>query len=487
VQARASVPPIRLEVRHPSRADPRKNNPGFRGEPGARSPIRGAARPGEVPPGGALRASSPRRVEQSRACRQAGGSLDSRTALTRNGRLVTASAEENADLFWAVRGGGNNFGVVTSFLFKACPVSTVYGGPIFWPMDKGAELLRWWRDFILKAPEDINGWFESPPGKVLFRTNGWITHPRFSFRGDRIAFLHHPVFGDDSGEVVVSDLQGETRTLSRRWPTTSGLAWSPDDREVWFTGGNDRKNLVSAVSLEGKSRETYRSFSNTRLEDVNKDGQVLLSNEFERYELTYAGEGASSQTLLSWSESNPVAALSSDGKVLFSMPGATPTGEALGPAFAMLRTTDGAPAQTLGEGYALDLSADGRWALVRSTDLTRLTALPTGAAAQADRDPWSGNRLGALDAGRKGPARGRADSSRERLPPLPAGRRPFQAGSCQRRNAERTAESTDLSRRPLGSSIGRRLSAGGRFAGRWNHPPRTAALCAWAHLPRNDS
>jgi len=58
-----------------------------------------------------------------------------------------------------VRGGGNNFGVVTSFLFKACPVSTVYGGPIFWPMDKGAELLRWWRDFILKAPEDINGWF----------------------------------------------------------------------------------------------------------------------------------------------------------------------------------------------------------------------------------------------------------------------------------------------------------------------------------------
>src|SRR5262249_49201173 len=76
-----------------------------------------------------------------------------------DGRLVTASAEENEDLFWAVRGGGGNFGVVTSFLFRANPVGTVYGGPIFWPLDKGAEVLRFWRDFILKAPEEINGWF----------------------------------------------------------------------------------------------------------------------------------------------------------------------------------------------------------------------------------------------------------------------------------------------------------------------------------------
>jgi FAD/FMN-containing dehydrogenase len=76
-----------------------------------------------------------------------------------DGRLVTANAEENSDLFWAVRGGGGNFGVVTSFLFHAAPVSTVYGGPIFWPMDKAAEVLRFWRDYILKAPEDVTGWF----------------------------------------------------------------------------------------------------------------------------------------------------------------------------------------------------------------------------------------------------------------------------------------------------------------------------------------
>src|SRR5436190_17508110 len=76
-----------------------------------------------------------------------------------DGSFVTASAEEHSDLFWAVRGGGGNFGVVTSFLFQLHPISTVYGGPMLWPIEQSADLLKFWRDFILSAPEDINGWF----------------------------------------------------------------------------------------------------------------------------------------------------------------------------------------------------------------------------------------------------------------------------------------------------------------------------------------
>lgn len=76
-----------------------------------------------------------------------------------DGRFVTASDIENPDLFWAVRGGGGNFGVVTSFEYLLHPLSTVYGGPMLWPMERATELLEIWRDFILKAPEDINGWF----------------------------------------------------------------------------------------------------------------------------------------------------------------------------------------------------------------------------------------------------------------------------------------------------------------------------------------
>ncbi len=84
-----------------------------------------------------------------------------------DGRFVTANAEENADLFWAVRGGGGNFGVVTSFLFKLHRVKTVVGGPTLWTLDQAAGVMKWYRDFITKAPEELNGFFAFltvPPG-----------------------------------------------------------------------------------------------------------------------------------------------------------------------------------------------------------------------------------------------------------------------------------------------------------------------------------
>jgi UDP-N-acetylenolpyruvoylglucosamine reductase len=76
-----------------------------------------------------------------------------------DGRFVTASASENDDLFWAVRGGGGNFGVVTSFEFRLHPVSTVQFGPTFWPLEQAADVLKAYREFILTAPEEVNGFF----------------------------------------------------------------------------------------------------------------------------------------------------------------------------------------------------------------------------------------------------------------------------------------------------------------------------------------
>jgi FAD/FMN-containing dehydrogenase len=76
-----------------------------------------------------------------------------------DGSFVTANDEEHTDLFWAVRGGGGNFGVVTSFLFQLHPISMVYGGPMLWPLEQAADVMKFWRDFILTAPEEINGWF----------------------------------------------------------------------------------------------------------------------------------------------------------------------------------------------------------------------------------------------------------------------------------------------------------------------------------------
>jgi FAD/FMN-containing dehydrogenase len=76
-----------------------------------------------------------------------------------DGSVVTASAQENADLFWAIRGGGGNFGVVTSFLFRLHPVKDIIGGPTFWPLEQTPEVMRWYGDFIRQAPRELNGWF----------------------------------------------------------------------------------------------------------------------------------------------------------------------------------------------------------------------------------------------------------------------------------------------------------------------------------------
>jgi FAD binding domain-containing protein/berberine-like enzyme len=84
-----------------------------------------------------------------------------------SGERVRASADEHPDLYWAIRGGGGNFGVVTSFLFRLHDVGTVIAGPTFWPVELGAEVLSVYRDFLPNAPRELNGFFAFhtvPPG-----------------------------------------------------------------------------------------------------------------------------------------------------------------------------------------------------------------------------------------------------------------------------------------------------------------------------------
>ena len=84
-----------------------------------------------------------------------------------SGETVRASAEEHPDLYWALRGGGGNFGVVTSFVFRLHEVGTIIGGPTFWRADQGAEVLSAYREFLPSAPRELNGFFAFhivPPG-----------------------------------------------------------------------------------------------------------------------------------------------------------------------------------------------------------------------------------------------------------------------------------------------------------------------------------
>ncbi len=90
-----------------------------------------------------------------------------------DGRLVSASADENEDLFWAIRGGGGNFGVVTSFLFQAQPVGQVIAGLMLWDFGQTTEMIQWYRDYLLAAPEDVYGFFAimNVPPVPLFPTH----------------------------------------------------------------------------------------------------------------------------------------------------------------------------------------------------------------------------------------------------------------------------------------------------------------------------
>ena len=89
------------------------------------------------------------------------------TVVLADGSVVQTDAEREPDLFWAIRGGGGNFGVVTSFSFRCHPLTNVLGGPVLYDLDDVPEVMRWYDGFIRSAPDELGGWFmflSVPPG-----------------------------------------------------------------------------------------------------------------------------------------------------------------------------------------------------------------------------------------------------------------------------------------------------------------------------------
>ena len=95
----------------------------------------------------------------TRKCGLTIDNLISADVVLANGNFVKANADENPDLFWAIRGGGGNFGVVTSFTFRLHPVDTIYGGPMLYELSEAADVMKWYRELIHGAPDDLNGFF----------------------------------------------------------------------------------------------------------------------------------------------------------------------------------------------------------------------------------------------------------------------------------------------------------------------------------------
>jgi len=232
---------------------------------------------------------------------------------------------------------------------------------------------------------------ELPVGKPLYQTGGWIGHPRVSPKGDYVAFADHPQQGDDGGSLAIVDLAGNKKMLSTQWFTIQGLAWSPDGKEVWFTAsksGTDR--TLYATTLDGKQRVVARLPGALMLLDIAKDGRVLLVRATWRRELLGLVDGESKQRELSWLDYTYPSDLSADGKTLLfdeeGGGGALAYSKSGGLTYAVyIRKTDGSPAVLLGEGGAVALSPDGKWAIAQTQESpSQFRLLPTGAGEPRD-------------------------------------------------------------------------------------------------------
>jgi Tol biopolymer transport system component/predicted Ser/Thr protein kinase len=223
---------------------------------------------------------------------------------------------------------------------------------------------------------------EYPIGKVLYETAGWVSHIRFSPKGDRLAFIDHPLRGDDGGTISVIDLSGKKSDLTERWASAFGLAWSPSGDEIWFTAtATGFSRSLRGVSLSGKLRELLSAPGTLTLHDVGAGGRALISRDAMRSGAVGLAPGENKERDLSWQDWTVPFAITEDGKLMLF----TESGEAGGGEYAVfLRNTNGGSAIRLGQGSSRALSPDGKWALVLRQNMSPpdFVLLPTGVGQQ---------------------------------------------------------------------------------------------------------
>ncbi len=218
---------------------------------------------------------------------------------------------------------------------------------------------------------------EFPIGNVLVPQG--VDCPRFSPDGENIAFLEE---GEGQSSLSVIDRLGKSkRIVSSGWASIVGApGWRPDGREIWFTASASAGDLQAlwAVDLAGRRRLVMRVPGGLELDDISRNGQILIAHHTITRTVRIASAGEPKEREISWLDASFVADLSSDGKTLLL----TERGEGSGSgAVIYLRGTDGSPAAKLGEGFARALSPDGKLVLAARTSGGKNTSvvLPTGA------------------------------------------------------------------------------------------------------------
>ena len=230
---------------------------------------------------------------------------------------------------------------------------------------------------------------EFPLGRVVYKAGPSveIVQVRVSPRGDQVAFTEMDLsdrFVGGEERVVVVDRQGRTQIVSRGWAKAWGLAWSPQGEEVWFTAAKpgSHKNLYAA-SLSGHLRLLARVSGEMDLQDVSRDGRVLFEHPTLRQDLYVHSLADGTTRELTWLGNSRLVGLSESGeRVLFNDGQAGGQGDSF-----FVRGIDGSAAIKLGDGLAVALSGDGRFAVAHDSNGQQFRLVPTEAGSEQALDP----------------------------------------------------------------------------------------------------
>ena len=225
---------------------------------------------------------------------------------------------------------------------------------------------------------------EYPIGQVLYETDRQPPlSPRLSPKGDLIAFYEYDTQTGDYGVAVLGP-HSPKRLLSTGWRGISDhLDWSPNGKEVWFAATHlSGDPALHAVDLEGHDRVVAQIPGWLTIQDITRDGKLLLTSATTRIAITFVPPDNRPEEDLSWLDTSRVFALSDDGKLLMFVE--LSYGDDQNTSI-YIRKTDGSPAILVGYGNHPALSPDGKWVAAISTsakNLSGLVLLPTGAGEQ---------------------------------------------------------------------------------------------------------
>lgn len=216
---------------------------------------------------------------------------------------------------------------------------------------------------------------EFPTGNVIYEPVGWVSHVRFSPNGEFLGIADH-ILGGDDGRVVILDAHGNRKASSSFYSSVEGLAWSPSGKEVWYSAvpaGSARS--IYALDLAGKERLIYRAPGGLTVQDISRNGQVLLTADKTRMSISVLAPGETHERSLSWFDWSLLSDISPDGKtIVFSE-----TGEAAAGNYSVfLRKMDGSQAVRLGDGSFGFLSPNGQSVVATVGSPGKLVLLPTG-------------------------------------------------------------------------------------------------------------